>query len=65
MADMVLGPHTSRLGRIFKDLIAHSNLHPFTGPIRDTGGEIRVQRGDIPTLLDIQNMRWLCDIISE
>jgi len=65
MADIALGPHTTRLGRIFKDLIAKSSLHPFTGPIRDTDGNIRVEKGDIPSLLDIQNMRWFCDIIEE
>jgi len=65
MADIVLGPHTSRLGRIFKDLITKTSLHPFFGPIRDTDGKIRVEKGDIPSLLDIQNMRWLCDIIED
>jgi len=65
MADTALGPYTTRLGKIFRDLLVKSSIHPFTGPIRDTAGNIRVGKDDMPTLLDIQNMHWLCDIIEE
>lgn len=65
MSHTALGPHTARLGRIFTQLLAHSAIHPLVGPIRDRDGAIRVGKGDVPSLQDIQTMRWLCDIVDE
>lgn len=65
MSDVVLGPHTTRLGKIFKELLTKSQIHPFVGPIKDITGRVQIEKGDIPTLMDIQRMRWLCDVISE
>ncbi|MGI6577278.1 MAG: BMP family ABC transporter substrate-binding protein [Eubacteriales bacterium] len=65
MADIVLGPHTVRLGKIFRELLEQSHIHPFSGPVKDNQGIVRIAKNDIPTLLDIQNMRWLCDIIYD
>lgn len=65
MADIVLGPHTVRLGKTFKGLLEQSLIHPFSGPVKDNQGIVRIEKNDIPTLLDIQNMRWICDIIYD
>ena len=65
MSDIVLGPHTARLGKVFKELLTKSQIHPFIGPIKDNSGVVRIGKGDVPTLMDIQRMRWLSDIVSE
>ncbi len=65
MSNIVLGTHTARLGGIFRNLIADSMFHPFLGPIKDVAGEVRVEKGDIPSLIDVQTMRWLSDIVGE
>ena len=63
--DAALGTHTARLCDLFTELIRHSRLHPFIGPIRDRDGVLRVSRYDMPNLSDIRRMNWLCDIVDE
>ncbi len=63
--EAAVGTHTSRLGNLLKNDIAHSHLHPFTGPIHDVDGNLRVGKYDVLTVNDIKDMNWLCDIVDE
>jgi len=47
-----------RLLRVFRELLKNGGLHPFEGPIYDNQGNLRVDWGDIPTLMEIQEMSW-------
>ncbi|MDR0818751.1 MAG: BMP family ABC transporter substrate-binding protein [Oscillospiraceae bacterium] len=48
-----------RLLRIFRDLLKSGGLHPFEGPINDNEGNLRIEGGVTPTLMEIQEMDWL------
>lgn len=63
--DLALGTHTSRLCELFENMIIKSELHPLRGPLRDTQGVLRIGKYDIPSLIDIQSMDWLCGIVDE
>lgn len=63
--DAVLGSHTTRLGRMLEQAVAHSNVHPLLGPMRDRSGVLRVENYKVPTLMEIQSMDWICDIVDE
>ncbi|MDR0937014.1 MAG: BMP family ABC transporter substrate-binding protein [Oscillospiraceae bacterium] len=49
---------TSRLLRIFRDLLKAGGLHPFEGPISDNNGVRRIDYNVSPTLQEIQEMTW-------
>lgn len=61
----VIGPQAERLLTIFRDLIREGKLQPFEGPVWDSEGVLRIEKGTIPTLLDSQRMHWLEQSITE
>jgi hypothetical protein len=54
-----------RLLRIFRDLLKSGGLHPFEGPINDNEGNLRIEGGVAPTLMEIQEMDWLAYSVRE
>jgi hypothetical protein len=54
-----------RLLRIFRDQLKSGALHPFEGPIRDNHGVMRVADGEVPALMQIQEMDWLTYSIEQ
>ncbi|MDR0858478.1 MAG: BMP family ABC transporter substrate-binding protein [Oscillospiraceae bacterium] len=49
---------TSRLLRIFRDLLKSGGMHPFEGPISDNQGVRRIDYNASPSLQEIQEMNW-------
>ena len=41
-----------------RDSIIAGSLHPFTGPIKDTAGAVRVAAGETMSDGDVQKMDW-------
>lgn len=47
-----------RLLNIFRDLIRKNRINPFEGPVYDDSGVLRIDEGYVPTLMEIQEMKW-------
>lgn len=61
----VIGPQAERLVTVFRELVREGRIQPFEGPVWDTDGVLRIEKGTIPTLLDSQRMHWLEQSITE
>ncbi|MDR2359837.1 MAG: BMP family ABC transporter substrate-binding protein [Oscillospiraceae bacterium] len=48
-----------RLLNIFRDIMKIGSIHPFEGPVTDVNGNLRIDWGEVPTLMEIQEMDWL------
>jgi basic membrane lipoprotein Med (substrate-binding protein (PBP1-ABC) superfamily) len=48
-----------RLLNIFRDIMKSGSIHPFEGPVTDIDGNLRIDWGAVPTLMEIQEMDWL------
>lgn len=56
---------TQKLLDFLKNMIISGTFHPFTGPIRDRDGNLRVKKGEFATREQIISMDWFVDAISE
>jgi len=56
---------TQKMIKAFKNMIVHGMFTPFTGPIFDNKGSVRIEAGREATLKEIINMEWYVDGISE
>lgn len=55
---------TCKLIDLLKKSIKAGTYHPFTGPIYDSNGKMRVKPGETATHDDIITMNWLADIVE-
>jgi len=69
MADGVVDIHISdlvpdsvkKLVSVFKEAIIEGKFHPFSGPLYDQSGELRVPAGDVPSDGELLGMDWFVD----
>ena len=50
---------------IFRDLVREDRLEPFEGPVWDKDGNLRIDHGVQPPLLELQRMHWLESSVEE
>lgn len=55
---------TQRLLELMKKMIISSEFHPFTGPIFDNEGTLRLKKGEIPANDMILTMDWFVDNVE-
>ena len=55
---------TQKLLEIMKKMIISKEFHPFTGPIFDNEGTLRLKKGEIPSNDMIFNMDWFVDNVE-
>ena len=56
---------TQKLLDFLKNMIISGTFHPFTGPIRDRDGNLRVKKGEFATREQIISMDWFVGAVSE
>lgn len=56
---------TQKLLDFLKSMIISGTFHPFTGPIHDRDGNLRVKKGEFTTREQIISMDWFVDAVSE
>lgn len=64
LAEDKLPTETQRLVKLMKQMLVTEQLHPFTGPIYDTTGHLRVAKNEMLSAMDILNMDWLLDNVE-
>ena len=52
---------TRQLLELMRNNVIHNQIHPFTGPVYDKKGDIRIPGGEEADLDTIRNMDWLCE----
>jgi hypothetical protein len=60
-----IGERTGRLLNIFRSLVWKDKLSIFEGPIWDDKGELRIESGETPPLIEIQRMCWFESAVRE
>ncbi len=55
---------TQKLVELIKKMIVEGTHHPFTGPIYDTEGTLRLEKDEIITTEDILEMDWYVDNVE-
>ncbi len=60
-----IGERTTRLLNIFRNLVWKDKLNIFEGPVWDDSGELRIESGEVPPLIDIQRMCWFESSVKE
>lgn len=55
---------TCKLIDLLKSSIIAGTYHPFTGPVYDSNGKMRIKPGETATHDDIITMNWLVDIVE-
>ena len=63
--DSFMGHNAIRLLNIFKDLVQSGKVHPFEGPLYDTGRNMILEKYGTLNLLEIQNMNWVHEAVVE
>ena len=63
--DEVIGESSRRLVHIFRDLVREGRYNPFEGPIYDDKGALRIEPHTVPSLMQIQNIRWFEESVSK
>jgi basic membrane lipoprotein Med (substrate-binding protein (PBP1-ABC) superfamily) len=63
--DAFMGHNATRLLGIFRALLDSGRVHPFTGPVYDREGDVRIEPYHTPTLAEIQSMNWLVESVVE
>lgn len=58
-----MGHNANRLLQIFRRAVASGQVHPFTGPVFDSDGNLRIEAYHSPTLEEIENMDWYAEPI--
>ncbi|MGE5613364.1 MAG: BMP family ABC transporter substrate-binding protein [Bacillota bacterium] len=56
---------TQKLLDFLKNMIISGSFHPFTGPVHDRNGILRVKKGEFATREQIINMDWFVEAVSE
>lgn len=57
--DYVIGENAAKLLNIFRNLVTNTNFNPFEGPVYDNTGKLRIEKGYVPTLMEIHEIKWL------
>lgn len=57
--DYAVGENAAKLLNIFRNLVTTTNFNPFEGPVYDNTGKLRIEKGYVPTLMEIHNIKWL------
>ncbi|NMA36723.1 MAG: BMP family ABC transporter substrate-binding protein [Papillibacter sp.] len=60
-----IGERTAKLVNIFRELIWSDKISPFEGPVWDNEGNLRIESGKIPQLIEIQRINWLESSVRE
>lgn len=55
---------TQKLIYLMKKMIEENVFHPFTGPIYDQKGILRVKKNEVASYQQILNMNWLADTVE-
>lgn len=55
---------TQKLVKIMKNMIINKYYHPFTGPIYDQEGSIRIQKDEVASHKQILKMNWFVDNVK-
>lgn len=55
---------TQKLVDFLKDMIINGSFHPFTGPVYNQNGTLKVKPGQIATRQQIITMNWFVDVID-
>lgn len=55
---------TQKLLLILKKMIENKSFHPFTGPIYDQKGKLRIKHDEIASHDDILSMNWFVDVVE-
>lgn len=63
--DEIIGESSRRLVHIFRDLVREGRYNPFEGPIYDDKGVLRIEPHTVPSLMQIQNIRWFEESVSK
>ena len=63
--DAFLGHNATRLMSIFRQLLISDEIRPFEGPLFDQAGELRLEKGDTMSLLEIESMTWRHEAVAE
>jgi basic membrane lipoprotein Med (substrate-binding protein (PBP1-ABC) superfamily) len=50
---------------LMRENLMDRQIHPFTGPIYDNKGVLRIPEGGQADLKDIRNMNWLCEGVED
>ena len=56
---------TRQLLKLMRMNLIHRQIHPFSGPIYDTDGNLRIPEGEQADLNALREMDWLCEGIIE
>jgi len=56
--------HTQKLLELLKRDIGNQSFHPFTGPIRDQSGRLRLAEGEVAGHDQVLAMDWLVDLVE-
>ena len=56
--DYAIGENAAKLLNIFRDIIKNTNFNPFEGPVYDNTGKLRIEKGYVPTLMEIHAIDW-------
>ena len=57
--DWVVGENAAKLLNIFRNLVTDTNFNPFEGPVYDNAGQLRIEKGYVPTTMEIHSITWL------
>ena len=57
-------PDTQKLVNLMKKMITNNTFHPFTGPIYDQAGTLRIESEETALNEQILNMDWLIDTVE-
>jgi basic membrane protein A len=60
-----IGERAARLLNIFRNLVWKDKLSVFEGPVWDDSGELRIENGEVPPLIEIQRMCWFESSVKE
>ena len=60
-----IGERAAKLVNIFRELIWSDKLNPFEGPIWDNEGNLKIEGGKTPQLIEIQRINWLESSVRE
>ena len=55
---------TLQLVKLMKKMIISEQFHPFTGPIKDSDGVLRVEKDAVLSTQEILNMDWLIECVE-
>lgn len=57
-------PDTAKLVKLMRDMIISNSYHPFSGPIYDNKGRLRIKEDETASHEEILNMNWYVDNVE-